>query len=233
MSRNYNQLVADVARALTVDPADEDFVALVPTIFDDAEQRCYRELDLVDSSVAVNGTMTANNRYFTLPTTDANGSAVHILVVDAINVFDASNMRHPMKSASRDVVDYFWPSDTAPAAAAIPSIFARVDDTRVLVGPAPGTAWTAEVVGTIRPAPISSVNPTTFLSLYLSDLLFKCIMADANGVLLKNYGAQSSDPQQAVSWETSYQIALSSAKSEELRKQYISANSPLPASVKA
>jgi hypothetical protein len=50
-------------------------------------------------------------------------------------------------------------------------------------------------------------------------------------VLLKNYGAASSDPQQAVSWETAYQIALNSAKSEELRKNFVT-NTPLPASAK-
>ena len=232
MSYTYNSLVTAVAAALTVEPDDADYLALVPTIFDDAEQRLYRELDLVAASVAVNGTMTANNRYFTLPTTDASGSAIHLLVVDAINVLDASNMRHPVRVVSRDVVDSFWPSDTAPDASSIPKNAARVDDNRMLVGPAPGTAWTAEVVGTIRPMPISASNPTTFLSLYLSDLLFKAIMADANGVLLKNYGAASSDPQQAVSWETVYQIALNSAKTEELRKSYVT-GSPLPASAKA
>jgi hypothetical protein len=210
-----------------VDSSDADFLALMPTIIDDAEQRCYRELDLVSSSVAVNGTMTANDRYFTLPT-----SSGHLIVIDAINVFDATNKRHPVKMVSRDVVDFFWPSDTAASAATMPSIAARVDDTRVLVGPPPGTAWTAEVIGTIRPLALSASNPTTFLTLYLSDLFFKCIMADANGVLLKNYGAMSNDPQQSVSWEASYQVALKSAMSEELRKMYIT-NTSLPASAKA
>lgn len=226
MSYTFASLVSAVASALQVDASDADFLALVPTIFDDAEQRCYRELDLVASSVAVNGTMTANDRYFTLPTSDG-----HIIVIDAINVIDAAGARHAMKPASRDVVDFFWPSDTAPSASSIPSIMARVDDTRVLVGPAPGSPWTAEVVGTIRPMPLSASNPTTFLTDYLSDVFFKCIMADANGVLLKNYGAASSDPQQAVSWETAYQIALNSAKSEELRKNFVT-NTPLPASAK-
>ncbi len=232
MSYTYSSLVTAVANALTVDLGDADFVALVPTIFDDAEQRLYRELDLVSVSVAANGTMVANSRYFTLPTTTGTDT-IHFIVVDAINVFDAANYRHPMKPASREAVDCFWPSDAAPATSAIPTLFARVDDTRVLVGPAPGTAWNAEVIGTIRPAPISAANPTTFLSLYLDDLLFKCIMADANGVLLKNYGVQSSDPAQAVSWESVFQLALASAKTEELRKRYMSPNSTLPASVKA
>jgi hypothetical protein len=58
-------------------------------------------------------------------------------------------------------------------------------------------------------------------------------MCSGNALLLKNYGAESADPQQAMSWETKYQALFASAKAEELRKLFISSNSPLPASVKA
>jgi hypothetical protein len=224
----YSTFVTTLASLLTVDEADSDFVTQLPSIIENAELRCYRDLDLVSSSVATNGTMTANSRYFTLPTTDG-----HIIVVDAINVLDASSVRHPMKIASRDVVDFMWPSDTAPTAASIPMLAARVDDTRMLVGPAPGTAWTAEVVGTVRPDPLSVSNTTTFLSNYIPDLFMAAAMVFSTGGLLKNYGAQADDPRASVSWESTYQTLLTSAKTEELRKNYISANSPLPASAKS
>jgi hypothetical protein len=227
MSYTYATFKTALAAALTVDEADDDFTALLPTIIDGAEQFCYRELDLVDASVAVNGYMTPNDRYFTLPTTSG-----HIIMVDAINVISGTS-RYPMKPVSRDVVDFFWPSDTAPSLSSIPSIFARVDDARVLVGPAPGIALLAEVVGTIRPDPLSVSNTTTFLTSYLSDLFFAATMMDSTGVLLKNFGAQSDDPRMAVSWKEIFQARLASARSEELRKNYISANSPLPASAKA
>jgi hypothetical protein len=225
----YATFVDALASLLTIDDiTDADFVAQLPTIIQNAELRCYRELDLVSASVAVNGTMTANDRYFTLPST--NG---HIIVVDAINVFDAAVVRHPVKMVSRDVVDFLWPSDTAPAATSIPALASRVDDTRVLVGPAPGSSWTAEVIGTVRPDPLSASNTTTFLSLYVPDVLINAAMVVATGGLLKNYGAQSDDPRSAISWEVQFQAALASAKTEELRKNYVSANSPLPASAKA
>ena len=228
MSYDYTTFTAALAVALAVDPAESRYLDLLPTIIDDAEQRCYRELDLVSASVAVNGTMTANNRYFTLPSSQG-----HIIVVDAINVFDDDNKRWPLKPATRDVIDFCWPSDTAPSAVSIPSLFARVDDTRVLVGCAPGSPWNAEVVGTIRPFALSSTNTSTFLTLYLSDLFFAAAMVSATGSLLKNFSAQADDPKMAVSWEGQFQARLASAKTEELRKQYISANSTLPASVKA
>ena len=228
MSYTYSTFVPALAALLTVDPSDSDFSTLLPTIIQDAELRCYRELDLVSASVAVPGTLTANTRSFTLPTTSGS-----IIVVDAINVFDASNVRHPVKPASRDVIDTFWPSDTAPSASSIPKLFARPDETAVLLGPAPGTAWNVEVVGTIRPTPLSAINPTTFLTSSIPDLFMAAAMAFATGGLLKNYGAASEDPRAAVSWEAHYQTLLSSARPEELRKTYYSANSPLPASAKA
>lgn len=227
MSYTYSTFKTALAGALVLDETDPDFIAGLPTVIDNAEQRCYRDLDLVATSVAVNGTMTMYNRYFTLPT-----SAGHIIVVDAINVFDSSQVRHSMRPVSRDVVDMFWPSDVSDPDA-IPEIFARVDDGRVLVGPAPGSALTAEVVGTIRPDPLSSTNASTFLSLYVSDVFFAASMETACGVILKNYGAQADDPRSAMSWEASYQARLASAKGEELRKNYIVQMSTLPSSVKA
>jgi len=230
VSYTYSTLTAAVAAALTVDAGDADFVALLPTIIDDAEQRCYRELDLMTANVTVPQTLTPNSRLNAIPT-----SSGHMLVIDAINVFSATGARFspPVKMVSREVVDYFWPNETAPSSASYPTLAARSDDANVLFGPPPGSAWAAEFIGTIRPTPLSVTNTSTYLTNYLSDVFFKCIMADANGVLLKNYGAQSNDPQQAVSWEAAYQAALASAKTEELRKSYISANSPLPASAKS
>ncbi len=220
MAYNYTSLTAALAEACGVDQTDSDFVALEPTIIDQAEQRCYRELDLLATVVTVNGSMTANSRFWTLPT-----SSGHILVVDAINVFDASNVRHPLTKSSRNVVDFIWPSETAPSATSIPEIFARIDDTRVLVGPAPGSSLSAEVVATIRPAPLSATNPDTYLTDYLSDLFFAASMVAATGLLLKNYGAQADDPKQAISWETVYQSHFASANTEELRKKYVTAMS--------
>ena len=228
MAYTYSSFKTALAAALAVDESDADFVALLPTIIDLTEQVCYRELDLVDASVAVNGTATANSRYFTLPT-----SSGHILVVDAVNTFDASNVRHPAVPATRDVIDFVWPSDTAPSATSVPQIFCRPDDTRLLFGPAPGFAATVEIVGTIRPDPLSASNTTTFLTSYLSDLFFAGAMMNAMGTLLRNFGAQADNPQAAVSWQGVFTSLLASAQKEELRKNYISAMSQPPASVKA
>ncbi len=220
-----------LASTLEVDQADTDFQAQLPTITDSAEQNCYRELDLLASIVTVTAAMTANSRFFTLPIT--NGSAtIHFLVVDAVNVFDAANTRHPLTPATREGIDFLWPSETAKSAAVIPGLFARISDTQLLVGSAPGAAWSCEVIGTIRPAPLSSTNTDTYLTDYLSDLFFAACMVSATGGLLKNYGAQADSAQQAISWQAQYQERLASAKREELRKSFVSAMSSPPTSAK-
>jgi hypothetical protein len=226
MSYTYSTFVTALSAALVVEPDDTDFVTLLPTIIDDAEQRLYRELDLVATSVITPATMTIDSRFLTLPAT--NG---HIVVVDAINIVDISQ-RYPLKPATLDVIDYVWPSDVH-VGTVKPQLFYRLDDDRVVIAPPPHNPWICEIVGTVRPTPLSSANPVTFLSTYLSDLFFCAAMCAAVGTLLKNYGAQSEDPQQAVSWETKYAGLFASAKTEELRKLFISQNSPLPASVKA
>jgi hypothetical protein len=226
MAYTYNSFVSALASALTVDASDSDFLALIPSVIDEAEQRLYRELDLVSCSVITPATMNIDDRFLTLPQT--NG---HIIVIDGVNIVD-TNVRYSMRPSTLDVIDYVWPNN-AHVGTTKPQLFYRIDDTRIVVGPAPHSAWAVEIIGTIRPTPLSQSNSVTFLSTYLSDLFFAACMCSGNSILLKNYGAASEDPQQAMSWETKYQMLISSAKSEELRKLFISNNSPLPASAKA
>jgi hypothetical protein len=227
MSYTYTTFVTALANSLVVDETDSDFIALLPTIIDDAEQRIYRELDLVSASVVVVGNMTAYDHYFTLPTTSG-----HVVVVDQIAIIDADE-RFNLLPSTKDVIDYVYPSNNPTSPYVIPKLWYRLDDTRCYIGPVPNWAYSTEVTGTIRPTPLSNSNGSTFLTSYLSDLFFAAAMCSAAGTLLKNYGAASEDAQQAMTWEGRYQTALVSARNEELRKLYISANSPLPASAKA
>lgn len=232
MPYNWTSFVPALASALEVDPSDSDFQAQLASIIDWSEQNIYRELDLLTSIITVTSALTANSRFFTLPTTNGM-TAIHFLEGTAVNVFDAANVRHPLVPASRESIDWMWPSEAALNSSWMPELFARISDTQMLVGGSPGSAWNCEVIGTIRPAPLSASNTTTYLSLYLSDLFFAASMVAATGGLLKNYGSQSDSPQQAVSWQSLYQQALASARAEELKKKFVSAMSSPPASPKA
>jgi hypothetical protein len=103
--------------------------------------------------------------------------------------------------------------------ASIPALFAMIDQNDIIVGPAPISAFGVEVIGTIRPTPLSSTNTTTFLTSNLPDLFMAASMVFASGYM-RNFGAQSDDPAKAVSWESQYQALFASAKGEETRKRF-------------
>lgn len=220
MTYTYTTYKAAIANELVVDPADTDFVAIFPSLIDYAEQRPYRDLDLLATVVRQSGLLTANSRNFTLPTT--NGRFV---VTNGINIITPSSqtdpdagLRNPCLPASRDYIDAVYPSNTG---ADVPTHYSMITDQTVIFGPAPDAAYTAEVIGTIRPTPLSESNTTTYLTLYLPDLFFAAGMIFGSG-WQKNFGSQADDPKMATSWESQYQALLMSANVEEQRKRYAS-----------
>ena len=226
MPYTYSTFVNALAAEIEVSPTDANFLSILPTLIDDSEQICYRELDLLASSVTVTGTVTANNRLFSLPQSQG-----HVLVVDAINVIDSNSVRHPVAPATREGVDFLFPSNTPPTTPSYPKIFARIDDTNVLFGPAPDSGYSAEVICTIRPAPLSPTNTSTWLSQYASDVFFAGAMVSASGYM-RNFGMMSDDPRMALSWKAEFNARLQSAQKEELRKSYVSTMSNPPVSMK-
>lgn len=196
---------------------NSDFQQVLPNIIDDGEQRCYRELDLLNTIVRdQSAALTANSRNFTFPQ--------HFVVSESINVFYPANSttnRQQLVPVSREWMDATWPNEAAPTSPSIPQWYAMITDQTIIVGAPPDAAYTMEVVGTIRPTPLSDTNPTTYLSLYLPDLFFTACLIFAYG-FLKDYGATTDDPNAPGSWETHYQKLFPSANTEENRKKYAS-----------
>lgn len=215
MSYNYTDYVTTLANTLVVPSTDGNYLQELPRIIDDAEQRIYRELDLLTTIVRdQTGTLTANSRNFTFPQ--------HFVVSESLNVFtpSGSNLnRFQLVPVSREWMDNVWPNETPSVTPSVPQYYAMITDQTIIVGPAPDAPYTIEVVGTIRPQPLSAINPTTYLTQYLPDLFFAASMVFGSGYL-QNYGAAVDNPQQAVTWEGHYQSLLQSANVEELRKKY-------------
>ncbi len=215
MSYTYSSFVTVLAERLSVPTNDPDFVTDLAAIIDDAEQRIYRELDLLSTIVRdTSASTTANNRTFSLPS-----ALGRFVVVEEINVV-VNGVRNPLVSASKEVINWSWPSDTAPGSSTVPTMFGMLSDQTVLFGPPPGSVWPVEVIGTIRPNTLSATNTTTFLSQFLSDLFLAAAMVSATGGLLRNYGASSDDPRMAVSWSAQYDKLMASAQREEIRKKF-------------
>ena len=219
MSYTYSTFVTYLSTETVIPQTDPNFIAIVPLCIDYAEQRVYRELNLLNTVVRDSSAqLTANNRTFTLPS-----SLGRFVAVNGINVITPPSATNPdngtrnqLMLTSRDAVDNVWPSTSG---AAVPAIYAMVTDVQALVGPAPDQAYTAEVIGTIRPTPLSASNVSTYLTLYLPDLFFAAAMVFMSGYM-RNFGSQADDPKMAQSWETQYQALFSSANEEEQRKRF-------------
>lgn len=219
MSLTYSQWVTEVSTLMAVQSSDANFTLILPGCIDYAEQRIYRELDLLQTVVRdSSNALTPNSRNFVLPTTQ--GIFVTLTGINVITPAGTtspdSGTRNPLTPVSREFLDFSWPDSST---AAQPTKFAPLTQSQILVGPWADAAYTIEVVGTQRPTPLSSGNTTTFLSQYLPDLFVAASMVFMSGYL-KNFGSQSDQPQMAQSWESQYQTLFSSANSEEMRKKF-------------
>jgi hypothetical protein len=221
MALTYAQYVTELATLTVIPEDDADFVSNLPTCINYAEERCYRELNLLATIVRdSSANASANNRNFTLPS-----SLGRFVVVNGINIVSpvggtvSDGTRNALMQTSRDYIDFTWPSNTAASATTLPGYFAMITDQTVIFGPPPGNTFNVEVVGTIRPTPLSVSNTTTFLSSYLPDLFLMASMVFMAGYM-RNFGSQSDDPRMAVSWEDQYKIAFASANTEEARKRF-------------
>lgn len=221
MSLTYAQFVTDLADMIATSPTDQDFVEILPSIIDYSEQRIYRECDFLQTRTTDAATLTANSRNFTLPST--NGL---FKVVEEIAVFtpvSTTTTRNVVTPASLSVVNFCWPSNTAAASTTVPTLFAMVTDQTVVLGPPPGAAFTVEVVGTIRPTPLSETNTTTILTNYYPDLFMAASMIFVSG-WMRNFGSQGDDPRMSSSWETQYNLLKASAEAEVGRQKFAGAS---------
>ena len=219
----YNEWVLRLQAAAATTDNDTPFLDYIPNIIDLAEQRCYRDLDLLSTVVRdTASSCIANSRNFTLPSTSGR-----FVVVNGINIVTpfgstvSTGTRNRLPQLSLDALDALWPSNTAASATTVPRYFAMVTDQTIAYGPPPGNAFQVEVVGTIRQDPLSPTNTETYLTLYLPDLFFAASMVAVAGYQ-RDFGSQADDPKLAVSWESEYGKFLASAQMEEQRKRFAS-----------
>lgn len=216
MSMDYQDYVNTVANIALVNPIDAAFQAAIPTMINYAEMRIYRELNLLETVTRNDSnTLTSNSRTFTVPAEFVVVEGMNVITPETAPSADAG-VRNPLTLVTREYLDNIWPSS---AGVAVPRVVAQINQSTYVVGPPPDAGYRVEVIGTIRPTPLSPTNTETFLTRHLQDLLIAASMVWVTGYQ-RNFGAQGNDPQYASSWEGQYQIAFKSANVEELRKKW-------------
>jgi hypothetical protein len=212
-----NSYVDQIATMAVVQPTDPAYLTILPQMITYAENRMYRDLDFLFTSVATTAYgLTAGNRQIAVPT----GTFV---VPEQINVLVGSSnpdlaTRTPLLPTTKEFLDACYGSG-AVSNRGLPQYFCPFDDYTFLVGPYPDQNYSCEIVGTYRPDSLSATNQTTFISLYLPDLFIMASMIYVSAYQ-RNFGRANDDPQMAVTYESQYKTLLQSAMMEENRKKF-------------
>lgn len=225
MSFTYASFVAQLALEAQFNATDPNFLANLPSCIDYATNRITRELNLL-STITQNSTLVTSvgSRVVNLATLNPVFNTLQ-----DINVITPAGTTNPdlggrvtLTIQSRAFMNAVY--GTAPAAggtAATPQYFAMVTDQIIQVGPYPDAAYTLEIIGTVRPTPLSPTNATNWIGTYLSDLFLAAAMIQMAG-FMRSFGQQADDPKLAVSWEEQYKTLRDSAGVEDAMRKYFS-----------
>ena len=209
--------ISQIATMAVVESSDPAFQIILPQMITYAENRMYRDIDFLFTSVSnTSYNLTVGSRIIAVP-------AGTFVVPEQINVITPYGTvdpdlgtRNPLLPTTKEFLDAVY---NVASSTGLPKYFVPFDDYTFLVGPYPDQAYQVEIVGTIRPASMSSSNKTTFISLYLPDLFIMASMVYVSAYQ-RNFGRQSDDPAMAQSYEAQYQTLLRSALLEENRKKF-------------
>lgn len=217
MSCPYPTYVTQISNIMVVASSDPGFTTFLPGAIDYAEGRLYRDLDLISVTVTDTSVSTSSGvRSVNLST--AQG---YMLIVERVNILTAGNtQRQQLYPVSPEYLDAVY-GGTGSSNCGMPIVFSRPNDTNILFGPPPDATYTVETIGSIRPTPLSSGNSSTWLTQNVPELMIAATMVFAAGYM-RDFGAQSDNPQMAQSWEQQYQALLKSANVDEQRKKYAS-----------
>lgn len=203
---------------------DSNYNTILPRCIEYAELMIYRDPDLNllhDRETLATSVTTSGTRTFTLPT--AIIIAEQVMALTPAGATSANGTRITYLPASVDYINLIWPNASAtatPGTAGYPQpVFAMLDDTTCVLAPTPDATYTMEVTGIFRPATLAQSNAaTTYLTTAYPDLFLAASMIYMTGVM-KDYGAQSDDPQMATSWTAQYNQIKRNGATEEARKR--------------
>lgn len=211
----------ELAALMPVNIADPGFNAILPQCIEYAESRIYRDLDLLATRVR-DGTqaLTGNSRDFTLPQAFGRFYVVEEMnVITPVGTVPSSGHRNPLLATTKEFIDSAWPDDTPATSPSVPTVMAPITDQLWIVGPPPDAGYRVEVVGTVRPTPLSEGNSQTPLTILMPEIFVCASMVFMSGKM-HDFSPAGDDPQMAVNWEKQYQTMTQGALVEELRKKY-------------
>lgn len=216
----YDTLNLSLQNLLVDQGPSTNYTQILPQAISYAENRLYRELDLLSTRIVDNTSVTlvAGTRTATLP--------ANFQIVEGISIFTplgqaiSSSTRNVLERTTIDFLDFFYGNESTTAQ---PEYFAMLTDTTIVFGASPNAAYRIEIIGTGQPTAMSSSNQTSYLGNNFQDLLIAACMIFMTG-WQKDYGAQTDDSGSSQSWTTQYNALLPSAIEQTNRQKSQSPN---------
>jgi len=219
MSLTYASYVQQIATMAVVPVTDTNFTIIIPSMIDYAELRMQRDLDFLSTQISTTAyTFTGGSNTLTIPTSQ-------FIVPQTFEVIDNSGNSTPLLPVGKEFIQNVYGSGSTQG---LPQYFAVYGgDTNttgntsqnLIVGPTPNNSYAVRLTGTVRSAPLSATNTTTFISTYLPDLFIMASMIYISA-FQRNFGRLNDDPSMAQTYESQYQTLKTSALVEENRKKF-------------
>ena len=216
---DYNTYVQQIATMSVVPVTDPNYLIILPQMISYAELRMQRDLDFLSTQISTSAyTFTSGNNTLTLPTSQ-------FIVPQTFEVLDGSGNSTPLLPVAKEFIQNVYGSGSTTG---IPQYFAVYGgDTAttgntsqyMIVGPTPNSGYNVRLTGTVRSAPLSLTNTTTFISTYLPDMFIMASMIYISAYQ-RNFGRINDDPAMAQTYESQYESLLKSAMVEENRKKF-------------
>ena len=231
MALTYSSYVQQISTMAVIPSNDTNFTIILPQMISYAELRMQRDLDFLSTQISTTAySFTSNNNTLTLPTSQ-------FIVPQTFEVVN-SGVSSPLLPVTKEFIQNVYGSGSTTG---LPQYFAVYGgDTAttgntsqyMIVGPTPNSNYAVRLTGTVRSAPLSATNTTTYISTYLPDMFIFASMIYISAYQ-RNFGRANDDPAMAQTYESQYQALKVSALTEANRAKFEAAAwtsySPAPA----
>ena len=211
----YAELVTQIR-----DYTETDNQVLTDTIINDfiehSEHRIFRDIELNNDNVYVNGNTASGNRFVRLPgfsSTDPSKPEISdIATIRYVTLYTdtAPRTRFDLVRVDQDFLAEYYDTPEV-ASTAKPRYYANWDMGTIVVAPTPNAVYKFEIGITKKPTGLSTSNTETWISVNAPNVLLYACLCEAFKFL------KAPNDQQV--YEASYQEAIQSLAQEQLGKK--------------
>ena len=211
----YAELVTQI-RDYTETAAQVLTTTIVNDFIEHAEHRIFRDVELNNDNVYVNGNTAANNRFVRLPgfsSTDPSKPSIdEIATIRYVTLYTDSGTRQRFDLVRVDqdfMSEYYDTPETGSSAK--PRYYANWDMGTIVVAPTPNAVYKFEIGITKKPTGLSSSNTKTWVSVNAPNVILYACLCEAFKFLKA--------PQDQQVYEQSYNQAIQQLAQEQLGKK--------------